>query len=353
MLQQAIKEGVLFFEKRKKEKVQHVSSMLDRISILLKEGYIFSDALMMLMPYHVKDVEGWKKRIQQQFSSGSSVVDILESFSIPKHLLIMVQIAEEKGDLSETLKYVAKQMKLTEDMKKRFVKLLVYPSFLAIILTVIFVLFRTYFLPNFQQVVSSNESFESLDLSTILLHLPDALLFFFFIVITIFTSFLYWLNKQEIEIQIKMLTLLPIINYIYKLNVTRQFSRLLGNLLVAGFSLQQALTILEKQNHSRHVSYITTMLKNRVIYGDALSDAVHIIQLFLPNFPDFVKHGEKSGYLGREILIYSDLLDERIESILKICLASVQPFFFIIIALCILAAYISMLLPMYDLINIM
>lgn len=354
MLQQVIKESFSYVENRKNGKVQHVSSMLIRISTLLKEGYIFSDALMMLLPYHVKQIEYWNRRIQHQLSNGSSVVDLLQPFSIPKHLLIMIQIAEEKGDLPETLKHVANEMQFAEEMQKKVVKLLMYPIFLIVLLTTIFILFRTYFLPNLQQLASTNQhNVNSFHLSSTLLHLPDFFLLLLLITISISLICIYFVKKQQVENQIKILVQVPVVNFFYKINVTRQFSRLLGSLLIAGFSLQQSLTILEEQDLSTHLSHITTLLKKRVIYGDSLSNAIHMLQLFTPSFEEFIKHGEKSGYLGREMIIYSDLLDERIQGILKSCISSIQPLFFIIIALCIVAAYISILLPMYDLIDIM
>lgn len=354
MLQQVIKESVLILEKRKNDRVRHVPAMLDRISALLLEGYIFSDALLMLLPYHVKDIEIWTSRIQQQFSKGASVVDILQPFLIPKHLLIMIQIAEEKGDLPETLKHVANQMKFIEQMRKKITKLLMYPTFLIVILTTIFVLFRTYFLPNLQQIASSSHNLvTSLTLTSTLLHLPDIFLLFLFTLVCLSILSIYLVRRQKVENQIMILLRVPIVNYFYKLNITRHFSRLLGSLLVAGFSLQQALSILEEQDLSRHLSHITTLVKKRVIFGDSLSNAINILQLFAPNFEVFIKHGEKTGYLGREMLIYTELLDERMKGAMKIFISSIQPTFFIIIALCIVAVYLSMLLPMYDLIDLM
>lgn len=146
---------------------------------------------------------------------------------------------------------------------------------------------------------------------------------------------------------------IPIVKYVYQVNLTRQFSHLLGSLLVSGISLQQALSILEQQQISRHLSYITALLKQRVKFGDSLSEAVKILQLFMPKFDELIQHGEKNGYLGREMLIFSELLNERIQSTIKFCLASIQPLFFILIAICIVAAYLSILLPMYDLVEIM
>ena len=335
--------------------MRDVPSLLKRTSVLLKEGYIFSEALFMLLPYHVQELEKWNGKLQQDFNSGASVSDILKHFSIPKHLLLMIQLAEEKGELAETLSQASEQMKFQQDLQKSVGKLLAYPAFLMMILMIIFVVFRNYFLPNIQQIAanSHSESLASLKLAVVLLHFPDFLLLFLVTAFIFIIGCRHSFKKRTIHEQLQIIMKIPIVRSIYQYHFTRQISHFIGSLLVSGISLQQALAILEDQKTSPHVSYIATQLKQRVIFGDSLSEAVKVTQLFTANFEEFIKHGERSGYLGREMLIFSELLHERMQSILKTCMAAIQPLFFILIAICIIAAYISMLLPIYDLVEIM
>ncbi|MEK4252660.1 competence type IV pilus assembly protein ComGB [Ureibacillus sp. FSL K6-2830] len=355
MLQQISEKMIFPIQRNYKEKVRDVPSLLNRTSILLKEGYTFSDALFMLLPYHVKELEKWNALLQQQFNNGSSAVDILQQLSIPKHFLLLIAIAEEKGDLAESLHHVSKQIKFQEDTQRKIMKLLMYPAFLMILLTMVFILFRSYFLPNIEQLVISNhsEKVNSINFAVVLLHIPDFLILLFIISLFLIFISIHSIRKKEIAHQLNIIMKIPIVKYVYQVNLTRQFSHLLGSLLVSGISLQQALSILEQQQISRHLSYITALLKQRVKFGDSLSEAVKILQLFMPKFDELIQHGEKNGYLGREMLIFSELLNERIQSTIKFCLASIQPLFFILIAICIVAAYLSILLPMYDLVEIM
>lgn len=336
---------------KKKTKVRHLPVFLERMSTLLQEGYTFFDSLMMLIPYHVKEVDEWKRQLIQLFINGSSVVEILRNFPIPKHYLVMIQIAEEKGDLAETLKHVAKELEFHERLRKNLLKLLSYPLFLMIVLTGIFIVFRTQFFPNIQQIANASLSKESSSflLSKLFLHLPDALLIFAIMMVGGVILFLFYIRKQETNRQVHILLHMPVVNYFYRMTITKQFARLIGSLLVAGFSMQQALEILEQQEINKQLSYITSLVKNRVIYGESLSDVVKILEIFTPKFEIFIRHGEESGYLGREIMLYSDLLNERMQSIIKTCISIMQPLFFMIIAICIIAAYLSILLPMYDL----
>ncbi|CAM5204252.1 Competence-related pilin export protein ComGB OS=Ureibacillus acetophenoni OX=614649 GN=SAMN05877842_102158 PE=3 SV=1 [Ureibacillus acetophenoni] len=339
---------------RKKDKIKQVPSFLNRMSTLLDEGYTLPDSILMLLPYHVEDYDYWYSLIQDKLRNGESVIEIFKSFSIPDHYLISIEIAEVNGDLAKTLKMIAQQIDFQEKLRKKLTKLLIYPLFLLVFLVFIFVGFRTYFLPNIEQILNSRNDNKgsTIGVSNFILYFPEIMsITVIFITILIFL-FLTLIRKQPIQQQMKLFTTIPIINYFFKLHITKQFSRLIGSLLIGGFSLQQTFEILKGQKLNHYIKFLASEIELKVIYGDSLSNSVLLSGYFFPKFNEFIKHGEKSGYLGREMMIYSDLLDEKLQTHIKTGISFVQPLFFIIIALSIIAAYLSILMPMYNIIEI-
>lgn len=340
--------------KRKKQNIKQLPSFLHRISTLLCEGYTLTDSIYMLLPHHVEHVEEWREKIEEKFRKGSKVVEIFQLFSIPNNFLIMIKIADEVGTLNTTLAKIAKQIEFQEKMKRKLRKLLMYPLFLFIFLMSLFIAFRIYFLPNLEQIFySRNENFYSnMTMTKILLHIPD-FLFVFTILFFICTSItMYRFRKKKIDEKLFLLQKIPIVNFFFRIQITKTFSKSLGDLLIGGFSLQQCLTILKEQQLNPYITYITEKLEHQIIFGETLSKAVDLTGVFFKRFHEFIEHGEKSGHLGRELIIYYELLDEKFQSIIKTSLSIVQPIFFLLIALCIVAAYLSILLPMYNLIEI-
>lgn len=335
-------------------RVKQIPSLFNRMSSLLDEGYTFSDSINMLLPYHVENVENWRGKIQEKLRRGDDVVEILQSLAVPTQYLMAIKIAQENGEMALALKNAAMQMEFNEKMRKKLINLLAYPVLLIVILTSVFIAFRKYFLPNIIEIISSstNENSSSINVAIMFLHLPDILFIVAGLTFSILIFFSFYIKKQSIKKQINILLKIPIVSYFYKLQITRHFSSVLGGLLVAGFSLQQALTVIQDQQLNKTLSYVTTVIEKSVKYGESLSSAVSIMTMFFPKFEDFIKHGEKSGYLGRELLIYSELLDEKLQSIIKTGIALVQPLFFLIIGICIAVAYLSILLPMYEVIEI-
>lgn len=353
MLQQVpnIKEWMF---NSKKKKIKQLPSFLLRISTLLKEGYTLIESIHMVLPYHTNYFNDWRNVIEEQFRKGADVVDILHCLNVPNPYLVTIKIAEESGTLPNALETIANQLQFAYKMRRKLTKILSYPLCLIVFLTIIFIAFRTYFLPNITMLLSTREggSHDILSTSTFFLYLPDYLFFAFLIAILTFLLSYFIIKRRPIKQQLNMIMKIPLINYVYKLNLTNQLSKTIGNLLLGGFTLQQALKIIENQKLNPTLSFIANDLEMKVIYGESLSGAVSMSNWFASEFKSFIKHGESSGYLGRELLIYCELIEERIQTLIKTTISILQPLLFILIAICIVGAYISILLPMYEIIEI-
>jgi len=108
---------------------------------------------------------------------------------------------------------------------------------------------------------------------------------------------------------------------------------------------------LTEQNHHTIVRFIAENIKTEIIQGQPLSTAVERMAILSSDMPAFLKHGELTGFLGKELILYSDVKKEKIEQNTKKWLQIIKPTFFIIIAECIVAAYLAILLTMYNLVH--
>lgn len=335
-------------------KAHEFPTLLERTATLLNEGYTFAHCIEMLLPYHIKHYEPVQQQVKAILTSGGSVTQVFAYMGLDKQYLISIELAEVSGRLNETIHIVAKQLTFQQQAKSKLLKVLSYPILLFGFLVLLFLAFRTYFLPNMSSVISSraNETTTtSIEWSTFFLHIPDFIVIFSMVIIISLLSFTLYVKKKRVDLQLNLLFRIPFLSLFWRLVLTRQFSRNLGNLLLAGLSLQQAFEQLKSQQHQAQIAYIAHILQQRLIFGDTLANAVQIVGYFYPKFEHFIAHGEASGLLGRELVLYCDLLDEKLESIIAKSLAIIQPLLFLIIAVCVIAAYLSILLPMYDVIE--
>lgn len=337
-------------------RLKNQAQFIRRLCVLIQEGYLFAQAVSMLLPHHVEKHEEVQQFVDEALRQGKGVIGVFETLQLAKHHLVAIAIAENNGHLIEALNAVAKQMTLSQETKNKLIKLLFYPVVLIMFLFLLFLIFRTFFFPNIEKMVTSRttETAEqtSIAISKLLLHVPDALVL---IVIGISCGSiicLRLLSRQSIARQLHIFLKIPFIHSYFRLTITKQFAAYLGSLLQSGFSLQASLQILEEQQFQPYVQYLASRIKERVTFGDTLTQAVIFLTVWHNDFATFVEHGEQSGYLGRELSLYSDLLLEKQEHQLQTLLAFVQPTFFVVIALCIVAAYVSLLLPIYQMIEL-
>ena len=93
---------------------------------------------------------------------------------------------------------------------------------------------------------------------------------------------------------------------------TRLFASELGSLLLSGLSMQDSLDVLINQNLDPVLSEIANEIKNSVIYGEPFDKAVAITDGLTKQFSAFVEHGTNSGHLPKELIIYSEYLENKL-----------------------------------------
>lgn len=355
MLAQLNKIKIFDLRFRRQIHVKQLPDFFLRMSTLLEEGYTFANCIAMLLPYHVQNYTYWEEIINASFHNGAGPTNILELFGVKNHYLVAIQLAETTGQLASTLRIVAQQMAFQENMKRRLTKLFLYPALLFMFLGALFIAFRLYFLPNIEQMVyfrSPSEEVSSVQWTKFFLHVPDYFIIFILSVVTICITVFFYIRRKRVEVQLRLLFKVPFMGYCWRILLTRKFARSLGNLLVTGMSLQHSLEYLKSQTYQTQLAYVAFVIENRIMFGDSLANSIQTVSFFFPRFEQFVDHGEKSGLLGRELLIYAELLDEKFETIVHAATNFIQPLLFLVIAICVIAAYLSILLPMYQLLDI-
>lgn len=342
------------YQQRQQYRLKDMPVFLQRLSLLIREGYCFADAIMMLLPHHMEQARKKQIEIEEQLYNGEGVMRVMQVIGVPRAYLISISIAEHHGCLQEALSAIAKQMQFAEGMKKRLQKLLIYPVALLCFLVVLFVVFRTYFFPNIERMIvargGSTES-GSLVVSKILLYVPDLGVGMTIMTVTLSLLTRYVLRTKNIAVQVRLLLRFPLFGFYYRLLLTSAFTKHLGSLLMSGFSLQASLEVLERQAFQLKLQYCACLLREFVMQGDSLACAMNKMGMFQKDVATFAEHGEKSGYLGKELVLYSELLETQFEERLQRLLSVVQPTFFVLVAICIVAAYLSILLPIYSMIE--
>lgn len=318
----------------------------------MAEGYLFPSALTLLLPMHTAQVDEALTGMDQILKRGGTAAEVLKFLGFRERVLFPVEIAEFHGRLGESIGGIATSFSRTEEVQKKLRNILIYPVSLLFITAGLFLFFRTNYVPNLTALIASlQKDGEGAGVPVYLLHIPDVAIGVFLLIGLVSFAFRAYVKRQAPSRRIQLLLALPVIGKLMRLYWSQLASRELGALLHGGLSLQEALRLLGNQQHHEIIGHIADILHEEVKTGLPLSDALARHSFAAADMAHFIRHGEASGMLGKELMLYSDVLLDRIELAAKRSLKIIQPSFFVLIAICIVAAYLAILLPMYNLVH--
>lgn len=339
---------------KRKMVIQSKPVFLARVGELLKEGYTFPQAVYLILPHHTTHYETLNIEIEALFKRGLGAMPVLQQLGFPESVLLSTMIAEKNGRLPDVLINLSVQLQSIEKAKKKFKNLLAYPVMLFIFVGGLLMLFRQFFLPNMKSLSVSPATDEfsfSNRLPELVARLPDIMIGFALLVMLIIGVTLLYYRRRTPKGKIAFIKQVPMIRTIIFQWKSQHFSRELGSLLDSGISMQDALDVLIEQTVDPLLTEIAIRIKEHLIYGEPFHAAVALTDGLTKEFSSFAKHGEASGHLAKELLIYSKHLEETIERKMMKGLSLLQPVLFSLIALCIMAAYIALLLPVYNMLD--
>ncbi|MDW0117341.1 competence type IV pilus assembly protein ComGB [Sporosarcina thermotolerans] len=332
------------------QNIENRPAFLERLSILLQEGYTFHESLVLLLPHHSKSYSELLERVETDLKSGQGVTSILERLGFSQSVLLPVVVSEVDGRLAETLKGIAERLKKTDERRKKLRNLLLYPLVLFFFMTILLLAYRNYFLPNLQALsISRNEEGSGFVdmLPLIVSKIPDVVVGSVLVVIIVATAGLIFYRKLMPSSKISFLLKLPLIRWFFTKLKTRDFAGEIGSLLQSGLSMQDALEVLVVQKVDPIMSEVASTIKKHVVYGESFDQAIYLTSGLLDELGAYAKHGSDTGHLAKELIIYSEKLNEVVEEEIGKWLAMLQPILFTILAICILSAYLALLLPVY------
>lgn len=327
---------------------------LDRLSVLLKEGYTFYDGLKLILPHHMNNYEVLITDIEEDFRKGLTVSHVLGRIGFSSSTLLPIAIAERDGRLAESLVEMAGRLEKAEEVSKKLKSLLAYPAVLFVFITVLLVGFRKFFLPNLEALSQSRQNDQSImefSFSMLASKIPDLIFGISLLAILIAIGCRILYKQLNVAKKIRFFRRIPVANHLFSMWKTRLFASETGSLLQSGLSIQDALDVLIQQTLDPVLSEMAKNVKEHVIYGEPFHEAVRMTDGLTKQLAAFAEHGSNSGHLSKELMIYSEYLDDTINLQLSKGLALLQPVLFSLIAICILAAYISLLLPIYGMID--
>ncbi len=341
-------------------KMQDKINFARNLSSMISAGLAMSRALS-VMERQTKNQELKKVLVslQKDISEGKTLSQAMSSYkNVFSALFIsMVSAGEQSGSLAESLKIVGIQMDKTFALQRRVKGAMMYPGIILSAMVIIAVLMLTFIVPTLMKTFT--ELNVQLPASTrFVLFISNALrdngilvLIGFVILVGLFIMFKRSKNgKYTIDY---LVLKIPVIGEIVKEVNSARTARTLSSLLSSGVDVVESVRITADVIQNVHYKDILKVAGEAIEKGEPISKIFTQNEKYYPLFlGEMMNVGEETGKIGEMLLGVANFYEEDVDQKTKDMSTIIEPFLMVIIGGAVGFFAISMISPMYSLVNV-
>lgn len=266
----------------------------------------------------------------------------------------IIKIGETSGVLTQNLQYLAQELQKKEELRKKVVGALIYPTFITIATLLLAGILTVFIFPKVMPIFKSLNV--DLPITTLVLlavsnflsvyglHLLGGIILFVILVkvgmrfIVPFRFFMHYISLR-----------LPIFGKLMKYYYMNNFCRTLGLLLKSGVNVVEAVKITGDTMGNLVYKHECDKLSEIVMRGERIST---YIAKRPGSFPDFTAHliavGETSGSLSDTLIYLSEMYETEVSDMTKNLSNSIEPILMIFMGLIVGLVAVSVISPIYE-----
>ena len=353
------KKKGMFFAISSKVSTKEFVSFVTQLSIMTRAGIAIPNALATLR----------NQKFTKYFRHILTVVydDVLKglylSQAMDKHPTIfpsfftsMVYIGELSGNLSDVLDRSTEYYENDQKMKKKAKSSMIYPIFLLVIVVAVFILLMLLVVPQFTDMINSFGG-EIPKLTLIIQGISDfvvkniAFLALGLFVVIFGLIFFFGRTKTGKRAKDIIIYYLPILSKVSRTQITARFCTAFAILLSSGMNVIDCLTAMPKiiNNYA-----FTQRFRQAVIdvnEGEKLAIALDKTKLFPSTLIQMTSVGEESSSLDEVYEIVGRYYEEEHATAVSRAVGLLEPVTIIFLGAMVLVIILSLLLPMFSLMN--
>jgi type II secretory pathway component PulF len=295
--------------------------------------------------------------VRDRVAGGIPFSDALEANKrvFPDIFVRLAKVGEETGRLQESMVDVAAHLQKMEDLRAAVSRALMYPIFSIITTGGAILFWFIYVMPKIlnamQDTMSSIPRFTQIMLD-ITMFTRDHWYLFILSPMVIVAAIQLMKRKDATAYYWDSLKLkLPIVREFVSNRIFALFSEQMRILLVAGITVDRALTMAGNFVGSSVLRRALLASKERVITGTRISDAFREHRVFPLLVVRMVEIGEGSGTLDDQFGFLSSHYFKRLDDVSERLGKMLEPIIMVVVGITFAAMIFGLLLPVYDMIS--
>jgi len=334
-----------------------IESFTRELANLLAGGVPLSRALSLLRREASNPVakQLWSD-IHDDVVGGTALADAMAKFprTFPPVYLAMVRAGEAGGFLDVVLGQIADFRTREADLKGKVKAAMVYPIILGFLAVGVLVFLLTFFIPQFKGIFAQFGA--DLPYITQVIIAASNLIkqdgpYVAITLVVAFVTVKRLLATQAGRRKMETTTLsIPLLGQVVAHFALVRFTRMLGTLVGAGVSLVAALKVAREAIGNQVLADTVSHAIEQVQRGSALSKALGTCpQLFPPSVVEMIAVAEETGRLDKELVRVAATYESDLDRQLRLLVSVAEPMMLFIMAGIIGTVVIGMLLPVFNL----
>lgn len=339
------------FEKRNEFSPTLQLTFLKRLYRLLKRGYSLNEALEVIS--WDKNLNNVVEIIRASLYAGDSLDQALVKANFHKLIVLYIYFVRINGDLLMSLNKSIHMFEQRLLSLQKFKRVSRYPFFLSLIFLFLLLIIRLFILPSYIEMFQYNvNTANTVNGMLYIFNLVITIILLFAIILSVFYFVWKFLQKKlSIEKQIQMYVSIPILRDYVRLQTSFYFATYVSLFLKTGLSIKQIIEHMEEQKEFPIIQYYASIMLRHLSKGYYLDSVLHSIPLIDQQLASLFQKHNHIDALQKDLATYADFVAEDLEQKTMRAILLIQPATFTLLGIFIIFVYISLLWPMFQLLD--
>lgn len=324
---------------------------LKRLHRLLTNGYSILSALNVLQ---------WDKELRQSakvmtkvLKNGQPLDRAFEHANFHNTIVAYLYFVRINGNLLASLENCITMFEHRVTYIKKFSQVIRYPLVLGFTFIILLIFLKRSVLPSFTELFQmSTTSSKTVHYSIIAIDFMSTLFFIIIAALMIATIVWYFIKtKLTIERQIHFYEKIPFLRSFIRIQTSYFFSIHMSMFLKAGLPIKDTLTNMGRQDKLPIVAHYSALMAEKLSSGFFIDHLLLSLPFIDKQLALIFQQNNNMNTLAKDLTTYADFLTNYLERIMMRVITLIQPVFFIILACFIILIYVSLMWPMFQLIQ--
>lgn len=298
------------------------------------------------------------KKLNISISSGKTFNESLAEYPkiFPTIFISMVKSGEESGNLAQSLKDVSIQLEKAFLLQKKIKGAMMYPTIIFIVMIVVAFLMMIYVVPRltktFKDLKTELPTSTKLIIFTSDFLAQNALLSLGGLIVVIFGIYYFLKTSIGKRITDSVVLKIPVISQIVIESNSARTARTMSSLLAAGVDIVTAVRITGEVLQNNIYKKVLKKLEVVVEKGETMSSVFEKESKIYPAFvTEMINVGEETGKLSEMLLGVATFYENEVDQKTKDLSTIIEPVLMVFIGGAVGFFAISMISPMYSVMN--